>query len=117
MKLLTIVSLIALASTTPAFAKQDNTPNPRVVSQEDGLTPGQQSNKPEDVEVTRQIRQELMKDDALSTKAKNIRISVLNNGVTLKGTVKSNKEMEKILKHAYVTAPKHKIYNQISVVR
>jgi hypothetical protein len=111
------MAIIATAAFNNVHAKQDTTPNPRVVSQEDQRTVGDQSNKPVDVEVTRQIRQELMKDDALSTKAKNIKIIVADNGVTLKGTVNNNAEMEKILKHAYVTAPKHKIYNQISVVK
>ena len=117
MKLLTITALIVFSSVT-AFAKQDeNAPSPRTVSQEDGVTAGETSNKPIDLAAAKEIRKELMKDDTLSTKAKNVKIIVLNNGVTLKGSVHNDAEMEKVLKHAYVGAPKYKIYNQISVVK
>jgi len=112
-----LVAMTVLVSANMAFAKQDTSVNPRVVSQENGLTAGDQSNKPEDVLVTRKIRSELVHDDGLSNKAKNVKIIVLNNGVTLKGEVETAAEREKILKHAYLTAPEHKIYNQISVVR
>ena len=92
-------------------------PNQRVISQEDQVTAGDQSNKPVDVLTTKRIRQELMNDETLSMKAKNIKIITINNGVTLKGNVESAAERERILKHAYIKAPKHKIYNQITVVR
>ncbi|MBY0415124.1 MAG: BON domain-containing protein [Bdellovibrionales bacterium] len=111
------IVIIAIAAIGNVHAKQDSSSNPRVVSQEDGRRAGEVSNKPADVKVTQQIRQELMRDANLSTKAKNITIIVADKGVTLKGTVDSNMELERVLKHAYVTAPKHKIYNQISVVR
>ena len=116
----TILLTMALATTfftSYAYAKQEITPNPRVVSQEDGITAGDQSNKPADLDMVKRIRRELMKDDNLSTKAKNVKVIVLNNGVTIKGPVETDKERETILKHAYTTAPKYKIYNQISVVK
>ena len=116
--LLLTLTITAVFGSVSAFAKQDSTaPNLRVVSQEDGVTAGDQSNKPADLAVVKKIRSELMKDDGLSMKAKNVKIIVLNNGVTLKGSVNTDTEREAILKHAYTTAPKHKIYNQISVVK
>lgn len=116
--LLLTITVIATVSAGVVVAKQDSSPNPRVISQEDGMmTAGDQSNKPEDLQMVKMIRKELMKDDALSVKAKNVKIIVANNGVTLKGPVKTAAEREAILKHAYTTAPKHKIYNQISVVK
>lgn len=115
--LLLTLTITAVLGSASAFAKQESTPNPRVVSQEDGLTAGDQSNKPADLAMVKKIRSELMKDDGLSTKAKNVKIIVLNNGVTLKGPVNTDTEREAILKHAYTTAPKHKIYNQMSVVK
>lgn len=116
--LLLALVIIATAAMNNVEANQAQTsPSVRDNVPQDGLTAQDQSNKPEDVEVTKQIRRELMKDDALSTKAKNVKIIVLNNGVTLKGPVENQKEVEKILKHAYVSAPKHKIYNQISVTK
>ena len=115
--LLLTVAVIASVSTGVVIAKQEASPNPRIVSQEDGTTVGDQSNRPADLETVRLIRRELMKDDSLSTKAKNVKVIVANNGVTLKGPVNTAVEREAILKHAYTTAPKHKIYNQISVVK
>lgn len=115
--LLLTVAVIATVTTGVVVAKQDTSPNPRVVSQEDGMTAGDQSNKPADLETVKMIRRELMKDDSLSTKAKNVKVIVANNGVTLKGPVNTAAERETILKHAYTSAPKHKIYNQISVTK
>nr|BDT29313.1 BON domain-containing protein [Bacteriovorax sp. HI3] len=118
MKLWSILMVMVLCTSfNSAMAKQGPGANPRVVDQETGLTAGDQSNKPQDVLVTKKIRAELMKDAALSMKAKNIKIIVINNGVTLKGNVATADERARILEHAYVTAPKHKIYNQISVVK
>lgn len=114
--LLLTVAVIATVSASVVVAKQDAGPNPRVAPQlEDNMTVGDQSNKPADLETVKRIRRELMNDDALSTKAKNVKVIVANNGVTLKGPVNTPAEREIILKHAYTTAPKHKIYNQISV--
>lgn len=111
----TVMVVVACAFIYAASAKQNTSSSPRVVDQERGLTAGDQSNKPEDILTTKRIRAELMKDEALSMKAKNIKVIVINNGVTLKGDVKSADERARILEHAYTTAPKHKIYNQINV--
>lgn len=116
--LLLTVAVIATVSAGVVVAKQDAGPNPRVTSQlEENMTAGDQSNKPADLETVKRIRRELMADDSLSTKAKNVKVIVANNGVTLKGPVNTAAEREIILKHAYTTAPKHKIYNQISVTK
>ena len=109
--------VIAKQNTTPVVAKQEKTINTNVVSQEYGTTVGDQSNKPADLETVKNIRRDLMEDEALSTRAKNIVVIVANNGVTLKGSVNTAAEREAILKHAYLKAPKHKIYNQISIVK
>src|SRR5687768_13853172 len=54
------------------------------------LTPGDQGNTKEDIEVTRQIRRALMKDKSLSTTAKNIKIITKDGAVTLRGPVKTD---------------------------
>lgn len=116
MKLWLILMIVVSAAFIGAVvAKQDINANPRVVNQATGLTAGDQSNKPADILITKKIRSELMKDPALSTKAKNIKIIAVNNGVTLKGAVTNADERARILEHAYTTAPKHRIYNQITV--
>ena len=108
------VAVIASVSAGVVVAKQDTTPNKPV---QNHLTVADQSNKPADLETVKMIRQELVKDDALSTSGKNIAVIVANNGITLKGDVSTTAERELILKHVYTTAPKHKIYNQISVTK
>lgn len=116
---LTVV-IIASVSAGIVLARQDRdpSPNPRIsTSSEETVTVGDQSNKPIDLNMAKKIRRELMSDSTLSMKAKNINVIVANNGVTLKGVVNSAEERETILKHAYTTAPKHRIYNQISVVK
>lgn len=45
-----------------------------------------------DVEITRILREELMRDKELSTYAHNISIITLGNNITLRGTVKNKSE-------------------------
>ena len=116
-KWLALIIAIILISVGSVFAKQDYSLNQRVISQKEQISAGDQSNKPIDIMTTKKIRNKLVNDDALSVKAKNIKIITSNNGVTLKGNVETAAERAKILKHAYLSAPKHKIYNQITVVR
>lgn len=52
----------------------------------------EQSNKKEDVELTRKIREDLMKQETLSLTAKNVKV-VTKDGVThLSGSVKTGEE-------------------------
>jgi osmotically-inducible protein OsmY len=55
------------------------------------VTPGDQSEKKDDIAITREIRQEVMKKD-LSVTAKNIKIMTIDGVVTLRGSVKSAAE-------------------------
>src|SRR5580704_4191875 len=64
------------------------------------LTPLDQSNKPEDVTISSQIRQAVVKDDQLSTEAKNIKIITIDGAVTLRGPVKTEREKAEILAKA-----------------
>ncbi|MEP7152963.1 MAG: BON domain-containing protein [Nitrospira sp.] len=64
------------------------------------MTPMDQSNDPDDVKVTREIRQALVADDALSTTAKNIKIITVHGKVILRGPVTTVQEKAKIQKTA-----------------
>ncbi len=112
--LILTVAVIASVSTGVVVAKQATTTTKPAQNQ---MTVADQSNKPADLETVKKIRQELMNDDALSTSAKNVAVIVANNGVTLKGDVATVAERELILKHVYASAPKYKIYNQISITK
>lgn len=53
------------------------------------LTPEDQSTAAADVEITRKIRRAIMKDDAMSLQARNVKIITQRGVVTLRGPVKS----------------------------
>lgn len=74
----------------------------------------QSTGSAQDVEVTRRIREELGKTD-LSTAAKNIEVITLNNNITLRGTVSSQAEKEKIYDTAQNAAGSRNISNEITV--
>lgn len=108
--LLLTIAVITSVSTGVVIAKQDT--NKAAVK-----TVVDQSSKPADLDTLKSIRRDLMNDNSLSTKAKNVVVIVANNGVTLKGEVNTQAEREVILKHANLKAPNHRIYNQISIVK
>ena len=64
------------------------------------MTPLDQSNDPDDLNVTREIRKALVADDALSTTAKNIKIITVHGKVILRGPVANVQEKTKIEKKA-----------------
>ena len=74
----------------------------RNVRDRDGLTmtPSDQSNDPNDLKVTREIRKALVADDSLSTTAKNIKIITVHGKVILRGPVANVQEKKKIAKMA-----------------
>jgi len=80
------------------------------------LTPGDQGNTQEDIEVTRQIRRALMKDKTLSTTAKNVKIITKDGAVTLRGPVKTMAEKQAIVAKAKEVAnAAHPITDEIEV--
>lgn len=68
-----------------------------------------------DVEVTRKIREQLVKDKQLSTSAQNVQIVTLGNMVTVKGTVKSTAEKQKIADVVGKVAGNRQVDNQVEV--
>ena len=64
------------------------------------MTPLDQSNDPDDVKVTRDIRKALVEDEALSMTAKNIKIITVHGKVILRGPVANVQEKTKIEKTA-----------------
>src|SRR6266478_1613136 len=60
------------------------------------LTPIDQSNKPSDLKMTQEIRRAIVKDQGLSTTAKNIKIITIDVAVTLRGPVKTDQEKANI---------------------
>jgi hyperosmotically inducible protein len=75
----------------------------------------QKQNKP-DLEVTREIRRAVVKDDTLSTYAHNVKIITKDGNVTLKGPVNSNEEKANIERKALDIAGQGHVVDQIEVL-
>lgn len=93
----------------------DNTSRNSVHNGKNAVTADQQSSDKGDVEITRKIRQSIVKDKSLSTNAHNVKIITVKGSVVLKGPVASNDEKMKIEQTAATVAGKDKIVSEIEV--
>jgi hyperosmotically inducible periplasmic protein len=117
---LTTLSLLCLSALTLSAVAQDrpeadNTGKNERDRSGETQTSGDQSNKSEDVKLTAAIRRAVVKDDSLSSMAKNVKIITANGVVTLRGPVKSDAEKTKIGELAQSSAGRTKIDNQLEV--
>jgi hyperosmotically inducible periplasmic protein len=81
----------------------------------DAMTADKQSNAKSDVELTREIRQAVVKDDSLSMLAHNVKIVAANGSVILRGPVKTEQEKVAIANKAEQIAGPNKVDNQLEV--
>jgi osmotically-inducible protein OsmY len=79
------------------------------------ITPMDQSNTPADLETTQSIRRSLMRDDTLSTDAKNIKVITANGVITLRGPVKTYAERETIVRLARGAEGANRLDDQLEV--
>jgi osmotically-inducible protein OsmY len=79
------------------------------------LTPGDQGESEADRTVTQRVRQEVIKQDTLSTSAKNVKIITLNGVVTLRGPVKTAEERSDIARIAQSVGGVSRVDNQLEV--
>lgn len=70
-----------------------------------------------DVELTRVTRQRLVRDENLSTNAKNVKIITLDKVMTLRGPVGSPAEKMRILDHARSVSSSLQIIDNLEVKR
>src|SRR4029077_13470076 len=96
-------------------AKPDNTATNARDRSGETQTSGDQSNSSADLKITQDIRRALMKDRALSTTAKNIKVVTANGQVTLRGPVKSAQEKAKVDQIARSAAGGAQIEDQLEV--
>jgi hyperosmotically inducible periplasmic protein len=75
----------------------------------------QQKENRSDREITKQIRQSIMKDKSLSTYAHNVKIIAQNGQVTLKGPVRSEDEKRAIETKAAEVAGQDKVSSELNV--
>jgi osmotically-inducible protein OsmY len=76
----------------------------------------QQKENSSDREMSRQIRQSLVKDKSLSTYAQNVKIITQDGKVTLKGPVHSQEEKNAVISKAAAIAGQSNITDEVSVV-
>lgn len=80
------------------------------------LTADQQTYSANDTNITRRIRQDIMKEQNFSTYAQNVKIITVDGKVTLKGPVRSVQEQDSIMKYARQAAGASNVTNEMSVV-
>jgi len=112
-------ALLALGNVTMAQDSKPVAPDNSAVNVRDrdpnAMTAGEQSTAKSDVELTREIRQAVVKDDSLSTLAHNVKIVAANGAVTLRGPVNTEQEKVAIASKAQAIAGPNKVDNQLEV--
>jgi len=81
------------------------------------MTPMDQSNKPEDTDLTKRIRQAVEADSRLSADSKNGKIVTVDGVVWLRGPVKTAPEKAVIARMAHKIADAHNVRSQLEVAR
>jgi hyperosmotically inducible periplasmic protein len=116
MSLALIVCGSALAvCQNPASPPPDNTKVNERDRNPNQPTADQQKENRSDRDITQQIRKAIVKDQALSTDAHNVKIVTQNGTVTLKGPVRSEEEKKAVEAKAAEVAGQDKVTNQIEV--
>jgi hyperosmotically inducible periplasmic protein len=106
----TMIAIPAIAQ-TPA----DNTKVNRRDRAKDAVTADQQKENAADRDLTRRIRQSLMRDKGLSSYAHNVKVIAQDGQVTLKGPVRSDEERRSVEAKATEVAGAGHVTNQMSV--
>jgi osmotically-inducible protein OsmY len=79
------------------------------------MTPIDQSNKPEDIDLTKRVRQAVEANSNLSTDAKNVKIISVDGVVWLRGPVKSAEEKAEIARAAHQIAGPTNVHDQLEI--
>ena len=121
----TLIVLAFLATSSSMLYSQTQTAQPTTGADntkvntrdraEGSPTADQQKENQSDREITRQIRQSVVKDDSLSTYAHNVKIITQDGHVTLKGPVRSDDEKRTIEAKATEVAGQNKVTNELAV--
>lgn len=107
--------LLLASAQDPAPPAPDNTKtNDRDRNTNQPTADQQKENRP-DRDITKQIRQSLVKDSSLSSYAHNVKIITQGGMVTLKGPVRSDEEKKAVEAKAVEVAGEGKVNNQLDV--
>jgi hyperosmotically inducible periplasmic protein len=112
--LMTAVSFWGTATRAADYPADNSGKNVRD-RQESAQTPGDQSNSKADLAITQAIRKAVVADNALSTKAHNVKIITADGVVTLRGPVNSSEEKDKIAAKAKSVAGVKSVENKLEI--
>ena len=112
---LAIGPLLAFSAFAEDHKDADNTKKNERDKSSETRTPVDQSNAPEDLEITKNIRHAVVQDKSLTMTAKNVKIITAGGTVTLRGPVNSAEEKTKIEQLAAAAAGGAKIDNQLEI--
>jgi hyperosmotically inducible protein len=120
LRLVLCSSLLGVGTLAMAQDSRPLAPNNSGVNVRDrasgAMTAGQQSSAKSDVELTREVRRSVVKDDQLSMMAHNVKIVSSSGTVTLRGPVKTREEKTVIGHKARTIAGKGMVDNQLEVI-
>jgi hyperosmotically inducible periplasmic protein len=105
---------IQAQSTNPPNTKPDNTKVNERDRHDGALTADQQDGKA-DTDLTRRVRQAIVKDKALSTYAHNVKIVTQGGVVTLRGPVRSDDEKQAVATLATQVAGAGHVRNELEI--
>jgi hyperosmotically inducible periplasmic protein len=118
----TINSLITVAvvwGSVALFAAVTTPPDNTKVNERDQSvtekTAEQQGTSDRDLTLAQKIRQELVRDDSLSTYAHNVKVIAENGRVTLKGPVRSAEEKSKVVASAKRIAGANSVVDELQI--
>ncbi|HEY4338630.1 MAG TPA: BON domain-containing protein [Steroidobacteraceae bacterium] len=118
---LTVIALCAVlgamqAGTALAQAPDNSRSNSATENSTDhGSVADGQSNRPQDLQLTRSIRRSVMADKTLSVDAHNVKIVTANGHVTVNGIVRSDAEKSAIIAKAVSMAGADKVLDALKV--
>lgn len=114
---LSFVSVPTLFANTDSETAADNSKINRGSTSGQSVTAEQQKNTAPDLEITKRIRKNIIKDKSLSTYGHNVKVITENGKVTLKGSVHSEKEKSKIERKAQWVAGAGNVQDQLEVIK
>ena len=115
----TTLSLICMSTLALSAVAQETKPDNTGKNERDRSgetkTSGDQSNSSQDIKITGDVRRAIVKDNSLTSTAKNVKIITAGGIVTLRGPVNSAEEKSKIEQLATAAAGGAKVDNQLEV--
>lgn len=113
--LIPIGPTLVVAQDSTAQTQLDNTKVNKQDRSPDAVTADQQKNDRSDRELTKKIRQAIVKDKSLSSYGHNVKVISQNGTVTLRGPVHSEEEKTAIEAHAAEIAGHDNVKSEIAV--